>query len=219
MSNEISNKTLAILMITAIVLSIGGTFFSLNRLAYLVNVKQPNTQAYITNPTGVAKVNITGISSLRFSIATLDFGTGYVNTSGGNYCSMASGSPSGYKDTSDRCVNFNSPASLVSLQLENDGNTNLTLVIASDKNASTFLGGTAPGFMYEVTNNESNSCTTPTPSTWTNMPIVDTSICGSPGLGFIDNSDSLNIHLNITIPYNSLIGQQTATLLITGTSG
>jgi hypothetical protein len=215
MADEITNKTLAILMIVAIALSIGGTFFSLNRLAYLF--QQPSPQAYVTNPTGQAKVNITGIASLRFAIATVDFGTGYVNTSEGNqYCSMASGNPTGAKDSVDRCVGFVQVNS--SLQLENDGNNNLTLTIVSNKAAAAFIGGATPGFDYIIANNETSSCGNPSPSSWTAVPTLDTSACGSPGLGYLDNADSLDVHLNLTIPYNSNTGQQTATLTVTGTS-
>jgi hypothetical protein len=51
------------------------------------------------------------------------------------------------------------------------------------------------------------------------VPTVNTYFCNQSGggLSYLDNQDSMNINLNISIPYNSLIGVQQATLTVTGT--
>jgi hypothetical protein len=220
MADEISNRTLAILLIAAIVVSLGGTFFSLNRLALIS--QQPGTTGFVTNPTGQARVNITSLASLRFSIGTVDFGTGYVNTTAGNqYCSMAAINQStGYLDGIAQCVGFIKVNS--TLQIEDDGNTNLSLVITSDRTPATFIGGSVPVFKYQVVNNgtETGSCPVPSPALWNDLNTNTSTICAAAtnGLGYLDTNDSLNINLNISIPYNSLTGQQTATLTVTGTA-
>jgi hypothetical protein len=214
MADEISNRALAILLISAIVVSLGGTLISLNRLSRLSAMT-----GFITNPQGTAQVNVSQTAALQFSISNLNFGIGSVNTTtGGNACSMASGNNSaGYKDGVTRCIDFNEANTFNSLEIENYGNRNLTLTLNSNKNADTFIGGTNPGFKFYVTNNETNACPSPVPDAWADVNAsVEMNICSGTGLDFTDNADSLDIHLNITIPYNSKTGQQTVTLTVTG---
>ncbi len=189
MTDEISNKTLAILLVAAIAISLGGTFFSLNRLALLT--RAPGTTGYITNPTGTAKVNVTATGSLRFSLPSLDFGIGYVNTTNSNqYCSMASGNDgAGYKDGVHKCVDFNAANTFNSLEIENDGNRNLTLTLNSNKAASTFIGGSSPGFMFYTTNNDTSACPDPEPDVWSDVNTTEMNICQGTGLDFLDTSD------------------------------
>ncbi len=218
MVDEISNRTLAILLIAAIAISLGGTMLSLNRLAGLS--RQPQITGFATNPTGTAKVNVTSTASLRFSVPTLNFGIGYVNTSDSNqYCSMASGNGAGSKDGVHKCVNFNAANTFNSLEIENDGNRNLTLTLNSNKAASTFIGGSSPGFMFYTTNNDTSACPDPEPDVWSDVNAsAEMNICQGTGLDYLDSKDSMDIHLNITIPYNSLTGEQTVTLTVTGTA-
>jgi hypothetical protein len=207
---------LAILLVVAIAISLGGTFFSLNRLSNLM--RAPPSTGYATNPQGSAIVNITAIGSLKFALGLLDFGIGSVNTTDNEYCSMASGADSGFKDANNRCIDFNDPATFKSLVIENDGTKNLTITMDSNKNAATFIGGTgSPGFKFYVTNNETGSCPDPVPAAWTNVNLTTMNLCSGTGLGFDNGADTMYIHLNITIPYNSLLGLQEVTLTVTGT--
>ena len=69
---EISNKTLALLLVAAIVVSIGGTLISLN------NVNQGITGHVTSNATGTTSVNVGAVTTLRFDISSVDFGAGSV---------------------------------------------------------------------------------------------------------------------------------------------
>ena len=57
-----------------------------------------------------------------------------------------------------------------------------------------------------------------------NWTTVNTSmfwVCAPPGLVFDDTNDSLNLHLNLTIPYDTIYageGQQTCTITATATT-
>lgn len=215
MVDEISNKTLAILLIAAIAVSLGGTLFSLNRLARLSGMT-----GYVTNPRALPRSMSARPPRLGSPVSSLNFGTGSVNTTSGNqYCSMASNHTTGYQDAVSRCIGFNGASTYKSLEIENDGNRNLTITMASTKNADTFIGGTAPAFKFYTTVNESLACGTPVPTGWVDVNISSVNLCTSTGgLDFSDNSDSLDIHLNITIPYNSLTDQQSVTLTVTGST-
>jgi len=218
MADEISNKTLAILLIAAIAISLGGTIFSLNRLAFLM--RAPSITGYVLAPTGTATVTVSQTSSLRFSISALDFGTGSVNTTTTtNYCHMASGDAGGSIDGVAQCVSFNAAGTFKSLEIENDGNRNLTLVVKGSKAAAAFIGGTSPQFRFYVSNNETGSCATPLANetlNWVDVNTTDMNICIGTGLDYLDGRDSMDIHLNISIPYNSLTGAQSVTITATG---
>jgi hypothetical protein len=210
MVDEISNKTLAVLLIVAIAISLGGTLVSINRLSSVMRLPGGITGYASASSTGTTNVTITSSASIRFSRNNLDFGVGAVNSTGGNQlCSLASSSTGGSKDTNARCINFTAAGSMNSLQIENDGTNNLTVNLTSTQNAAGFVGGPAviEQFRYTVTNNESNSCATPLPATWTAVTIVGSgqmAVCQSAGgLGFIGSANSLNLDFNLTIPYDS----------------
>jgi hypothetical protein len=84
MAEEISNRTLAILLIIAIAISLGGTIVSLNRLA---QVRVPVITGFASDQ-GTATVNITSQASLIFAVNSIDFGNGWVNSTAANTCEM-----------------------------------------------------------------------------------------------------------------------------------
>ncbi len=224
MVDEISNKTLAVLLIVAIALSLGGTLVSLNRLSSVV--RGPSITGFATSTgTGTTNVTILSTGSIRFAVNNLDFGVGAVNTTGGNQvCSLASGTASGSKDPSSKCINFSAEATLKSLQIENDGNLNLSVNLTSNKNAAGFIGGGVSAleqFRFKIENNESDSCATVGPAAWADMNTTSMAICTTAeGLGFAPTRNSLLVHINITIPSDSLLTgtNQVATLTATGTT-
>ena len=121
---DISNKTLAWLLIGAIIVSILGTFTALNRIQKL------GITGAATTTQGTATVNITTSQSIRFAVATIDWGTGGVNTTAGyNNCTL-------YTDGTSNgpgCYGFDTVSQ--GLVLENDGNQNVNVTIVSDKDA------------------------------------------------------------------------------------
>ena len=208
MVDEISNKTLAVLLIVAIAISLGGTLVSINRLSSVMRLPGGIT-GYVSG-TGTTNVTITSSASIRFAKSNLDFGIGAVNSSAGNQvCSLASSNGGGSKDPITSCINFTAAGSMVSLSIENDGTSNLTVNLTSTQNAAGFVGGPSglEFFRYKVTNNETNSCALPIPATWTNVTITPTQnlACNSTGgLGFAVAANALNLDFNLTIPYDSL---------------
>lgn len=150
--DEISNRTLAILLIGAIVISLGGTFISLNRLSVFMGQQGPTGFATSFDQ-GYVNLTITSQTSLLFTTDELNFGSGYVSTdSGCNNCTMNS---SGWNNTCCRGNWITSPVT-TGLVLENVGNQPVSVMMGISKNGSQFLDDTSTGVVnaslwYKVT--------------------------------------------------------------------
>ncbi|MEK6848947.1 MAG: hypothetical protein AABY01_00055 [Nanoarchaeota archaeon] len=236
--DDITNKSLATLLIVAIVISIGGTWLVLNKAPGLLNIA-----GAASTDTGTATVTINSVASIRFAYDAIDFGSGSVNTTSGNTLCILD--TNGTND-STKCQGFLANTSY--FQLENDGSTNITVQLLSSKPASTFIGGTNPQFRYAVFENETTSCRngtggtgyvdqigggtgnctatdgaggncTVSPRGWTDVNstgVTGATICMR--LGFADLSDSLGFDINLTIPYDAPAGAKTATFTATATT-
>ncbi len=231
------------LLLGFIVVLLGVTFAS----QYVLIKYAPDGLLQVTGApstdTGTVTLTVESTGSVRFSVATINFGTGKVNTSAGNTeCILDS---NGTNDSA-KCINFTQQFG--NLSLENDGSTNVTVQLASNVPASTFFGGNPSfaRFRWSVLMNESNSCKNGTggigtvgwsdaagpctvamgavgnctvgPMNWTevNTTSPGTSICVNfmPG----DANDSIAIDINMSIPFDSPAGVKTATLTATATS-
>lgn len=208
---EMSNKTLSLLLVAAIAISLFGTIISVNRLSRFQAVK--TTTGFATSDQGTATVYINSSTSIFFAIDTVDFGTGYVNGTGGSpqNCTM---NTEGLK-TAPGCIQFNTVTQ--GFVLENEGTTIPSIQLSSDSNASEFLTGATwdyggPQFLYKVTNNESLSCASPAPAAYTNIndTAPGTVICS--GLDYQTDNDTLLIDIHINIPITTTTGQKTAIL-------
>jgi len=213
---EVSNKMLALLLLLAIVVSVAGTFVSLNRLS------QTGVTGYaVSSDSGTAKVNVQSNTVLRFTVNNMDFGTGYVNTTGGyTNCTMNINTTSSTINKVG-CVNFNTTGNAFLLQ--NAGTTFLNITINSTQNASTFIGGgeqsgVYPLYQYMIANNLPGSCAgTLSNTTWTNFILgAQINICTN--LSYVTTNNTLAIGVQLEIPYDSNTGQQTATIVAQGTS-
>ncbi|MBS1266080.1 MAG: hypothetical protein MAG795_00045 [Candidatus Woesearchaeota archaeon] len=231
MAEEVSNRVLASVLIVAVVVSLVGTIISLSRLA---KVGVPDILGYaLDTHTATASVQIMSTASIRFQIDTLDFGTGMVNTSGGNTnCSLATGDTTGVRDGQNRCINFSVASNLTSLEIENDGLNNMTINLTFDTNATDYVGGgdsQQEEFRFNISENESGSCINLSNTqnvdfpaeNWTHINTSMFWVCAPPGLTFEDTIDSLDLHLNLTIPYDSIYageGVQTCTITATAST-
>lgn len=187
---ELSNKTLSMLLVAAIAVSLFGTLFSLNKLSTL------STTGYATQVNATAQVQINASTSIVFLVSSINWGSGRVNSSFTN-CSM-------YTDgmaNNDGCWGFATVSS--PLVIENDGNVNVTLQLATNATATTFIGGSSgggPKFMYKIADNESSSCTSAAPTAYTdvNTTYPGTTICAP--LAFDNTKDTVKINVYVNIP-------------------
>jgi hypothetical protein len=208
---EITNKTLAMFLVAAIVVSLAGTIISLNKLGSI------STTGYASNVNATARVNVNAVSSVVFRISSMDWGTGSVtaNASATQFnCTLISNATN-----SVDCFGFNVVTN--PFVLENDGNTNVSVTLKSNATATQFIGGTAvyggPVFQYNVSNNETSSCVTPAPAGFTDVNVTGagTQICDV--LDSTDTKDTIKIHIKINIPYTATTGDRTANLMATAT--
>jgi len=209
---ELSNKSLALLLVVAIVISVGGTMVSLSKLN---SIRYTGFASSSNSPQGTANLTINSSLVLTFVVSNVNFGTGYTNDSGAGIeqCVMDT---NGSANSAD-CIGFNSGVS--PFVLRNDGNKNLNVSISANENATTFISGTNPVFQFFIEDNETGSCTTPNPTVWTDMNTTSVDMCGTGGLlANPSTSDELRIHIKVSVPQDAIPGAKTATLTAAGTT-
>ncbi len=217
---DISDNTLITLLFVAIVISIVSGLMISQRLSQVSSIT--GYAAAAANAT--ATLTVQTFSSLTFSDNAIDWGSGGVNTTARNNCALNTLDNAVYDYG---CRGFT--LEMTGLALENNGNTNLTITLVSNVSAAQFIGGTGSAFQWNVTNEEANSCFNGTQDSAvakTNTTgfedITDTTeaadgkvICNK--LIFLDATDTLNISINISIPYDSPSGYRSARLTAYGT--
>lgn len=203
---DISNKALAVLLIAAMIVSVGGALFT---LASLGNISDVLKFSGITGfgTAGVINVSIQQIAILNVSQPFIDFGVGYV-TQGTAFAEIFS---TGLRYNWTDVGGF-SPSPLI---IQNIGNVNLSVSIVSDKNALNFMGGgTAPSLSYEGYDSP-GSCIGILQNGWTEiqenggLQNNTQNVCSN--IGFIDGTNWIYVYTYLKIPYNSPIGNKTAT--------
>ena len=178
----------------------------------VVNIGIKITGKATDTDTAVVNVTIESATVINFTTDFIDFGSGRVfeNSSSAILDSNGSGSiPGG---------NWTEPGTVFTL--ENIGNTNVSIELATGKDADGFLGGTTPGYKYAYLDNEAGSCINQTgdQALWidVNSTAPGTLICNP--LYSADANDAIDIRIQITIPSDSLSGEQTDTFTATATA-
>jgi hypothetical protein len=220
---DISNKTLAWLVVVAIVVSIFGTTISILNLSN----RQNALVAYATsNTTGGASAEVSQSVILRFAINATDFGQGSVNSSIGYWgCVLAiNGSTANPTIIKDGCSGFS--ATSPALVIENVGTSYLNVTLNFSRNATDFLSvssGTVGNFKYVVSNNESGSCTpvgwlNATTTAWTEVGVPNTTTVVCQNLSWAGSGNSLVIGLNLTVTDNVTQGAKFMWITAQGTN-
>ena len=141
---DLSNKTLGLLLVAAIVFSIGGTIISLDRIENLPREATRTTGFATLNDSGTVTLNITDSLSITLVNATIDFGACQVNTTNG-FSTVDSNQGAGALDN-DLCSNVGGlPDYLV---LENDGNVNANVTVQSNVTGSSFFNDAGSSIWY-----------------------------------------------------------------------
>ena len=200
--NEVSDKTLVVLIIIAIVISFSGTLVSLNRLSQL---GIPIT-GMAGSGTGVANLTIIAGTSIAVS-QNIIFGAGSVNTS---YAVLESNASNYMATNGTGTWNWTAYGGQAFV-IENDGNTNVSINITTNVSKAKYIGGANPFLGAAISYEEGDAACQGVGSgavqitVW--KEINDTSnvtICRN--LTPTDASDQINISLRLGIPEDAPTG-------------
>ncbi len=183
-TEDISNRTLATLLVVAIVISIGGTYVVLQRTPAITGLFTG------TNATGTLTFEQQGVLSIKLNDAVASFG---------NVTSTANGVCQVFTDGTSS-VNCAQTVSNDNMELENDGNIAANVRVNSSYGVDSMTLGTGGNQYFKATNNEASSCTGTLTSAFTTLPNFNgamAEVCTT--LDFDDASDSLIIDYKLEI--------------------
>jgi hypothetical protein len=184
-TEDISNRTLATLLVVAIVISIGGTYVVLQRTPAITGLFTG------TNATGTLTFEQQGVLSIKLNDAVASFGN-VTSTSNGN-CVV-------YTDGVTSAVNCSQSVTGDGMLLENDGNIRAKVRVNSSYGVDSMTLGTGGGQFYKASNSEGSSCSGTLTSTLTTLPAASDAmsiVCSN--LGFADSADLLRIDYSLNI--------------------
>ena len=193
---EISNNILAILLVIAIVIGLIGFFI-------------PKKIVGKVTDTGALQVTVSELTAINFTDDVINWGTGNVKE-GYTYCEMDTEGNMG-----SGCEGFTNQNN--GFTIENIGNVDVILQLATGKNADELIGGSNPLYQYKVVEAESGSCDGLYPSTYTNVNSTSPgdTICSA--FYAEDRMDSVYIHVKVRIPSDAPPGTKSDTFTATAT--
>ncbi len=204
---EISNKTLATLLFFAIVVSLGGTLLSLNKLGQAGGAAQVSvTGAAVT---GTGSVEITEVVAVNVIQAAINFGAVSV-PQGSSSCILDSETGS----VANTCTGAPVPSNANRFVFRNDGNVGEDIQVESDKSANAFINGTSPSVMLKVSNKEAGSGTVEV-AAYAEVNVTPAKKFVASALKPDESTDEMWLDLKVTVPDNALPGARSMTLTFT----
>lgn len=213
MADEVSNKTLAILVVAAIVVTLGGTM--------LVLRTGPSAQltGLVTDQTGTAQINVSTVVDIELEDQLIDFGTGHVNDSATDHNCIMNTEGGAIDAQEENDCNGEWATKNDFMWIQNEGNVPISLTVTSSEDASGFITGSSPSFQVKSIvdhlasdsqgDDTADSCTGGAAlNTYTELSGAIT-ICDS--LGYEDAADEMLIYSQATIPADAQTGARTTT--------
>jgi hypothetical protein len=223
---DISNKALAIFLLAAVVVSMGGTIASLNQLQKVKSLEQPEQPiptAFATSANGNVSLNIQGSLSITTADSnTINFGS----------CSPLSGvagiinsENASTTNTSQICPSFVQN----NISVRNDGNVNANVTVRPSAigaaQAGSFLtSGTLASAIGYMTvqggrGGYSNGCMGGFQALYVNFSstVNNVTTCNNLTYGAVNNS--VLLHTQVIIPNDAPLGQADVTLTFVGHNG
>ncbi len=153
----VSNKVLAFLVLFTMSLTVVSTLVTLNRLSSAPE----QLTARATTGQGNVSLIVSNTISIIMNTDTIDFGSGYVNTSNAACANNATLRAEHVFNDSNGNDCWTASESPGPLRIENDGNRNVTITVIGP-NETTFFSGYTGSYEYNLSwkmrNNESGSC-------------------------------------------------------------
>ncbi|NQV09354.1 hypothetical protein HQ529_05890 [Candidatus Woesearchaeota archaeon] len=211
---QISNKTLAMLLIAAIVISVGGTVVNVYRIKMQIT-RPAEIIGLASSGTGTASVTIESLVGITIT-NDIDFGSGYLNgtvnitlTTETNHSNLGTWNNCSF-GTNDTLQG----ASCKGLNIENTGQRNVNVTMEVDVGANALFEGNNDSdfFKFSILNgtvNETedgcdglvynNATRLGSYFNWTEInSSVTYPICSV--LDYTDQNDTITVEINITIP-------------------
>ncbi len=210
MSEDVSNKGLAVLLVLAIVVSIGGTLISLNKMGTGI------TGYASDDETGTASLEIQSLVQITLTDSSVDFGVCALNSSQVLTYDSNSSNNQSLEDANSQCTYPNGVNDVFTL--ENTGNKDVNLTIKSDTSAASFVNAPSADlktFAFVGIDND-GGCVSGLQTSFTNFTAADTDYLLCSNFTTPSTSDEVDIAFRVTLPPDALTGQRQATITITG---
>ncbi|NTV23365.1 MAG: hypothetical protein HGA85_03245 [Nanoarchaeota archaeon] len=210
---DISNRTLALFLVTAIIISLGTTVYTLNKLS-------GGTTGRASTDSGNVTLTVQQDLSILLNVDTVNWGAGAINATKCNNATLTAGAAYNVPATADPndCWTNNSLAP-GPLLLENNGNVNASVSVVGPVSGDFFNG--YAGFMqanlsWEMRNNETTACTeiVTAASNWQEFTGGSQGICDNMRY-FPENQDEIaidmKVFMNVSIPSGTTYENSTIT--------
>jgi len=165
-----------------------------------------------TGSEGYVNITIATVISVNFSTDAISWGAG----------SIDGGSQNATLETSGPSVTRGnwSTDGISGLVIENIGNINASLTLASGKNVTELLGGSEAhhAYLWNLTNSESGSCNPTEFSNATYAAVNKTGYAFCNQFGFLDAQDEITLDIQLTVPYDGNAGALTDTITATAST-
>ena len=214
--DDISNRTLALLLVTAIVVSLGATVYTLNVMS---GVGVPPT-GRAQSEAGEVNLSVESAISIILHNNTIDFGLGFVNTTApkdtqtcAGYANLSIRYDSGagtYYDENDCWTSLiaNQPTEPSwPFTIENEGNQNVTLQVLGPEpidffnNDADLTNTSNYNLSWQGENMEANACSGGDLTTaWTTFSGAQQTICANSHYGYVSDADDLAVNIKVIIP-------------------
>jgi len=218
---DISNKSLALLLVVAVFVSFLGTYASLNKIDEMQSITGFATSG---NDTGTVTLEITENVTITFTVDSINWGTGTVanDLPGLEYCEMMTNGTLNPVN----CTTFNNVTT--PFRIANEGNENVSLQIKSNASAATLFGAaaTSPEFQWKAEDNATTGgCSDHFNATilggFVDVSTSDVYVCGSPTTQWFGTGiyNVMHLHMRVNFPEDTASGAKAALITATGTSG
>jgi len=208
---DISNKFLAFLLVIAIIVTIVGAWYSVDKVNNLALITGYGTEGYVN-------VTISNYSSLNVTATDCNFGSGYVLSNASSAKLASNGT----------VIDWSGAGTSSSMHLQNDGNRNLSVNVSSSKTASGFFdGGTSPSVKVwsfhtiggGPVNTEAGCDNGLVGYTGTEMDTSQITICKNLVTGSgTTKDDMMSVGCYLSVPNDAPTGAKTDVWTFTGTS-
>ena len=203
MNEESLNRSFVVLLIAAIIVSVGSTIINLSSLQRIGGIT-----GFAQSAQGTVTFSVNESVSIALLDDNVDFGQCLLNTSG--IVSYQSNEVNGTTVSGFSCDGLSDGVDY--MVLENDGNVDVLVNLSSNVSGTEFINSpTSRGaFWFMATENETNSCGSGLANSWVNITQAAQNYGVCSNLTNINDNDALNIWFRLDLPDDTAVGTRDA---------